>query len=251
MLFIGWTLCQICLFEFIRAEEGVKFMEPVKGAQAIKVLKALHYTDWAIQGTFRKQVYSVHCSWYEHTVPIHNNEFSFVRCCILKSGTRCYRWTSRHWRLAVVKIHSDDAAQMWVHETYDFDTVRTARKEDTNISPLYPLPLYKWRHPPAQLGWTKYCPRKLLSRSIASVGLQRYYPSRKADNEHKSPIKLQEKQNTQQLLAHTTKRSPFNVNACKNFRFSQREFEYSRGLSCSLVEVGPHFRGEYWVAQMI
>jgi hypothetical protein len=72
MLFIGWTLCQTCLFEFIRAEESVKFREPVKGAQAIRVLKALHYTDWATQGTFRKQVYSVHCSFASRDTSIQS-----------------------------------------------------------------------------------------------------------------------------------------------------------------------------------
>jgi hypothetical protein len=30
MLFISWTLCQICLFEFIQAEGGVKFMKHFK-----------------------------------------------------------------------------------------------------------------------------------------------------------------------------------------------------------------------------
>jgi hypothetical protein len=39
MLFISWTLCKICLFEFIRVEEGVKFIKHFKGggAQAINI----------------------------------------------------------------------------------------------------------------------------------------------------------------------------------------------------------------------
>jgi hypothetical protein len=47
MLFISWTLCQICLFEFIRVQGGVKFMKHFKGAQATKVWEPVHYTDWA------------------------------------------------------------------------------------------------------------------------------------------------------------------------------------------------------------
>jgi hypothetical protein len=31
MIFISWTLCQICLFEFIPVKGGVKFMKHVKG----------------------------------------------------------------------------------------------------------------------------------------------------------------------------------------------------------------------------
>jgi hypothetical protein len=31
MLFISWTLLQICLFEFIRVEGGVKLMKHVGG----------------------------------------------------------------------------------------------------------------------------------------------------------------------------------------------------------------------------
>jgi hypothetical protein len=45
MLFIGWTLCQICLFEFIWVEGGAMFMKLFKGAQAIKVWEPLYYTD--------------------------------------------------------------------------------------------------------------------------------------------------------------------------------------------------------------
>jgi hypothetical protein len=35
MLFISKTLCQICLFEFIRAEGGVKFMKHFKGGRKL------------------------------------------------------------------------------------------------------------------------------------------------------------------------------------------------------------------------
>jgi hypothetical protein len=45
MLFISGTLSQICLFEFIRVEGGVKFMEHFKGAQAIKVWEPLSCTE--------------------------------------------------------------------------------------------------------------------------------------------------------------------------------------------------------------
>jgi hypothetical protein len=44
MLFISWTSCQLCLFEFIWVEGGVKFMKHLKGAQAIKVWEPLGYT---------------------------------------------------------------------------------------------------------------------------------------------------------------------------------------------------------------
>jgi hypothetical protein len=36
MLFISWTLCQIDLFEFIRVEEGVKFMKHLRGGTSRK-----------------------------------------------------------------------------------------------------------------------------------------------------------------------------------------------------------------------
>jgi hypothetical protein len=36
MLFISWTLCEICLFEFIRVEGGVKFMKLFGGEGGYK-----------------------------------------------------------------------------------------------------------------------------------------------------------------------------------------------------------------------
>jgi hypothetical protein len=39
MLFIIWTLCQICLFKFIRVEGGVKFMKHSKGGASYKFLR--------------------------------------------------------------------------------------------------------------------------------------------------------------------------------------------------------------------
>jgi hypothetical protein len=38
MFFISLTLCQICLFEFIRVEGGVKFMKHIKGGGSYKTL---------------------------------------------------------------------------------------------------------------------------------------------------------------------------------------------------------------------
>jgi hypothetical protein len=38
MLFISWTLCQICLFEFILVEQGVKFMKHFKEGVSYKSL---------------------------------------------------------------------------------------------------------------------------------------------------------------------------------------------------------------------
>jgi hypothetical protein len=38
MLFIKWTLFQICFFEIIRVEGGVKFMEHLKGGASYKSL---------------------------------------------------------------------------------------------------------------------------------------------------------------------------------------------------------------------
>jgi hypothetical protein len=37
VLLISWTLSHICLFEFIRAEGGVKSMENIGGGQGIQV----------------------------------------------------------------------------------------------------------------------------------------------------------------------------------------------------------------------
>jgi hypothetical protein len=38
MFYIKWTLCQICLFEFIRVQGGVKFMKDVKWGTSFKSL---------------------------------------------------------------------------------------------------------------------------------------------------------------------------------------------------------------------
>jgi hypothetical protein len=38
MLFISLNLCQICLFEFIRVEGGVKFIKHFMGAESYKSL---------------------------------------------------------------------------------------------------------------------------------------------------------------------------------------------------------------------
>jgi hypothetical protein len=39
MSFISWTLCEICLFEFIRVEGGVKFMKDFKGGASYRTLE--------------------------------------------------------------------------------------------------------------------------------------------------------------------------------------------------------------------
>jgi hypothetical protein len=38
MLVVSWTLCQICLFEFIRVDGGVKYMKHFKGGIRYKTL---------------------------------------------------------------------------------------------------------------------------------------------------------------------------------------------------------------------
>jgi hypothetical protein len=46
---ITWTLCQICLFEFIRVEGGVNFMNHVDGGTSYKRLGASSLTtDYTI-----------------------------------------------------------------------------------------------------------------------------------------------------------------------------------------------------------
>jgi hypothetical protein len=45
MLYVGWTLYQTCLFEFIR-EGGVKFHEHFKGGAKGKNVKQSRYTPW-------------------------------------------------------------------------------------------------------------------------------------------------------------------------------------------------------------
>jgi hypothetical protein len=67
MLFIGWALCHIYLFEFIRVDGGREVMNLFKGAQAIKLWEPLGYA----------KVFVV-CLWFHRQYKLWNGHYSFI-----------------------------------------------------------------------------------------------------------------------------------------------------------------------------
>jgi hypothetical protein len=67
MLFITWTLCQICLFEFIRVEGAWSLWNILRGAQAITFWEPFVWPKYILY-------FGVYCALFlkEHEVIVHN-----------------------------------------------------------------------------------------------------------------------------------------------------------------------------------